>query len=136
MPWMPYSSASESRQIAPDVARVVVRGKPVRRVVRLADGLSSVEKRAMPATGPNVSSHDIAASAGTPVMTVGCQKSPPMPLAAEQQLAAALERVGDVALDLVDRRLLDQRADLRLGLEPVADLQLRAPSTSRETNSS
>ena len=65
----------------------------------------------MPATGPNVSSHDIAASAVTPVITVGCQKSPPSALAAEQQLAAALERVGDVALDLVDRRLLDQRAD-------------------------
>ena len=32
---------------------------------------SSVEKRAMPATGPNVSSQLIAASGGTPVITVG-----------------------------------------------------------------
>ena len=32
---------------------------------------SSVLNRAMPATGPNVSSHDIAASEVTPVITVG-----------------------------------------------------------------
>ena len=32
---------------------------------------ASDEKRAMPATGPNVSSRAIAASAGTPAITVG-----------------------------------------------------------------
>jgi len=32
---------------------------------------ASVVKRATPATGPNVSSDDIAASAGTPAITVG-----------------------------------------------------------------
>ena len=32
---------------------------------------SSLVKRAIPATGPNVSSHAIAASGGTPAITVG-----------------------------------------------------------------
>ena len=41
-------------------------------------------------------------------------------LAAREQLAAALERVGDVPLDLLDRLLLDQRADLRLRLEAAS----------------
>ena len=58
---------------AAHVARVEVGGEAVRRVVRRrGPPRSSVEKRAMPATGPNVSSQDIAASAGTPAITVGC----------------------------------------------------------------
>jgi hypothetical protein len=57
-------------------------------------------------------------------MTVGARRAAEA-LAAEQQLAAAVEGVADVALHLVDRRLLDQRAHFRLRLQPVADLELR-----------
>src|SRR6185295_9276210 len=46
-------------------------------------------------------------------------------LASELQLAAALEGVVHVAVHLFDRRLLDQRAHLRLRLETVSDLELR-----------
>ena len=80
-----------------------------------------MEKRAIAATGPNVSSFTIAASRGTPVITVGRVEEPAEALAAGDQLAAALERVGDVTLDLLDRRLLDQRADLRRRVEAAAD---------------
>ena len=84
---------------------------------------SSVAKRAIPATGPNVSSQLIAASAATPVSTVGCEELALEPLAAEHELGAPLDRVVDVALDLLDRGLVDQRPDVDAGREPVGDLQ-------------
>src|SRR5205085_10454302 len=45
--------------------------------------------------------------------------------ASDQQLAAALERIADVALDLLDGGLFDEGAYACLLIEPVADLELR-----------
>ena len=50
-----------------------------------------------------------------------------MPLAADEDLGAALDRVGHVALDLLHCLLVDQRADLTPVLEAVRDLRARAP---------
>ena len=88
---------------------------------------SSSAKRAIPATGPNVSSQLIAASAGTPVSTVGWKNWPSSRLAAEHELGAALDRVVHVALDLRERRLVDQRPDVDAGREAVGDRQRRRP---------
>ena len=46
-------------------------------------------------------------------------------LAARDELGTMLERVGDVALDLLERRLVDQRPDLDAVREPVGDHELR-----------
>jgi hypothetical protein len=60
----------------------------------------------------------------TSVNTVGSKKLPPLrgALAAEDDLGALLDRVGDVRLDLLDRLHVDQRADHRARLEPVCNL--------------
>ena len=66
----------------------------------------------MPATGPNVSSSVIA----MPARDAGEQgrleerATELVPLAADEQLGTLLARVGDVALDLGERVLVDQRA--------------------------
>ena len=59
----------------------------------------------------------------TPVSTDGSKNWPSMPPAAETELGALRERVGDVALDLRDGRLVDQRPDLDALGEAVRDLQ-------------
>ncbi len=117
MPTMPYSSASETRQIAADVAAVEVGGEAVRRVVRQPDRLVLGRE---PRDAGDRAERLLARHrrrrrhAGDHRRRV---EEPTEVLAAGQQLAAPLERVGDVALDLVDRLLLDQRADARVRLE-------------------
>ena len=49
------------------------------------------------------------------------------PLAADDDLGAALARVRDVPLDLLDRGLVDERPDVHAVREAVGDLQRRAP---------
>ena len=68
----------------------------------------------MPATGPKVSSLLIAIASVMPVITVGSKNcgAERVALAAEQHLGAVLARVGDVALDLLDARQVDQRPDV------------------------
>ena len=62
---------------------------------------SSVEKRAMPATGPNVSSQLIAMSAVTPTSTDGWKNWPSIRSPPTSDLGAALDGVRDVPLDLL-----------------------------------
>ena len=96
---------------------------------------SSVEKRAIPATGPNVSSQLIAIAGGQPGDHGRLEERLPelVARAAEVELGAAVERVGDVPLDLLERLRVDQRADLhvRLGAGPTASRVTPATSRSR-----
>ena len=52
------------------------------------------------------------------------EELPLEPLAAGDELRAAVERVGDVALDLLERGLVDQRPHLDAVGEPVRDDEL------------
>ena len=137
MPTIPYSSAFGDAPDAAEVAAVEVRGEPVRRVVRLRDrlGLGREARDAGDRPERLLGRHrGVARDAGDHRRPV---EEPAEALAAGQELAAALERVGDVALDLLDRLLLDQRADLGRRIEARADGErARPPSTSRCTNSS
>ena len=119
------------------VARVVVRGEPVRRVVRVAHrlGLGREARDAGDGAERLLARHRrVGRDAGDHRRL---EEETAEAFAAEQQLAAAVDRVADVALHLVDRRLLDQRADVRRpASSPLPTLSFEAASTSRETNSS
>ena len=73
---------------------------------------SSVEKRKIGASGPNVSSRAMRMSGVAPVSTVGSKNVPPSAcrLPPVVTVAPLRERVGDVLLDLRDAGLVDQRA--------------------------
>src|SRR5206468_325330 len=90
----------------------------------------------MPATGPKVSSHDIAASCETPVSTVGCQKSPPSPspptsTSAPRSTASATWRC---TLSIAPCSISGPTCVS--GSRPLPTLSAEAASTSRDTNSS
>ena len=95
---------------------------------------SSVVKRAMPATGPNVSSHDIAASAVTPVITVGCQKRPPRPSppSSSSPPRSTASPTWRCTLSIADCSI--SGPTFVSGSSPLPTLSFEAASTSRETN--
>ena len=127
IPRIPYSSASETRQIAGHVAAVEVARQAVGRVVGLADRLLLGGEAADPGHGAErllVAIAIVVGDAGEH------RRREELPAAlvrppAEQQLGAALERVGDVALDLLERRRVDQRADVDALGEAVGDDERR-----------
>ena len=125
MPTIPYSSASATRHVRSRSLRVEVRREAVGRVVRDRDrlrvGREAVDARdraeRLLAAHRHVHRH---AREHRRLEELALD-----PAAAEDELGALRERVGDVPLDLRDGRLVDQRPDLRALGEAVRDLERR-----------
>ena len=112
MPTMPYSSASADPRDAPEPLRVEVRGEPVRRVVgdphglllgreardarHRAEGLLAAHRHVRGDVDEHGRLEELALD----------------PRAADEELRPSLERVRHVPLDLLDGRLVDERADV------------------------
>jgi hypothetical protein len=82
-------------------------------------------KRKSGATGPKVSSIATFMSLVTPVRIVGSKKRPPsgVALAAEGDLGALGDGVGDVLLDLGHRVVVDERPETTRRLGALAHLE-------------
>ena len=89
---------------------------------------SSVENRAIPATGPNVSSQLIAIVFVTPVRIEGRKNWPSIRSPAHDHLGPVFERIGHVAFHLLHRGHADERPTATPGVKP-------SPTTSRLTAS-
>src|SRR3954469_3385732 len=111
---------------AAEVAGVEIRGEPVFRVVRHPHRLGLVleaEQRRERPEGLLARDRHLGRRAGDDRrLEEGVAER--MAVAAGDDLAALLDRVGDVLLDLGDRLVVDQRALLHAVLEAVADLEL------------
>ncbi len=123
IPTIPYSSASATRQVRPEVLRVEVGREAVGRVVRNRDRLGIGREPVDPrhraerllATHRHVH-RDFGEHRGLEELAVD---SP----SADEKLGALGERVGDVPLDLRHGRLVDQRPDLGSLREAVGNLE-------------
>ena len=108
---------------APETLRVEVRGEPVRRVVRDADRL--VLRRE--ACDPGDRAERLLAAhrrvRGNVDEHGRLEELPLDPLAADDDLGTTRRRVGDVALDLLDGGLVDERPDVDALGEPVRHLE-------------
>ena len=89
----------------------------------IAIASSSVAKRAIPATGPNVSSQLICHLGVTPVSIDGWKNCPSIRAPPRTSSAPSARAFATWRSTFCDRRPVDQRADLDALREPVRDLR-------------